>query len=125
MPAHTPEECDRLFGEHFNAGDLDALMTLYEPGGSLVRLDGSVATGHADIRRVLDRLVAMRPTLRLNVLKVVRNGEDIAMVYNDWTMSATGADGAPIERAGRAIEVVRRQADGTWRVAIDDPYARG
>jgi uncharacterized protein (TIGR02246 family) len=125
MPAHTPEECDRLFGEHVNAGDVDALMTLYEPGGSLVRLDGSVATGHADIRRVLDRLVAMRPTLRMNVLKVVRNGEDIAMVYNDWTISAKGADGAPIERAGRAIEVVRRQADGTWRVAIDDPYARG
>ena len=47
------------------------------------------------------------------------------MVYNDWTMSAKGSDGAPIERAGRAIEVVRRQADGTWRVAIDDPYARG
>jgi len=125
MPAHTPEECDRLFGEHVNAGDLDALMTLYEPGGSLVRLDGSVATGHADIRRALDRLVAMRPTLRLNVLRVVTNGEDIAMVYNDWTMSAKGADGASIERAGRAIEVVRRQADGTWRVAIDDPYARG
>jgi hypothetical protein len=45
MPARTPEECDRLFGDHVNAGDLDALMTLYEPGGSLVQRDGSVATG--------------------------------------------------------------------------------
>ena len=94
MPARTSEECDRLFGEHVNAGDLDALMTLYEPGGSLVRLDGSVATGHADIRRVLDRLVAMRPTLRLNVLKVVRNGEDIA-----W--STTTGPCRPRERMGR------------------------
>ena len=100
-------------------------MALYEPGASLVQRDGSVATGHADIRRVLDRLVAMRPTLRNNVLKVVRNSDDIAMVYNDWTMSAKGADGSPIERAGRAIEIVRRQADETWRIAIDDPYARG
>ena len=41
------------------------------------------------------------------------------------TMSAKGADGSPIERAGRAIEIVRRQADETWRIAIDDPYARG
>jgi uncharacterized protein (TIGR02246 family) len=125
MPAYTPEECDRLFDEHFNAGDVDALMALYEPGSSLVRRDGSMATGHADIRRVLDRLVAMRPTLRSNVLKVVRNDEDIAMVYNDWTISTKGSDGMPSERAGRAIEVIRRQADGTWRVAIDDPYARG
>jgi uncharacterized protein (TIGR02246 family) len=125
MPARTPEECDRLFGEHVNASDLDALMTLYEPGASLVQHDGVVATGHADIRRVLGRLVAMRPTLRLNVVKVVRTGEDVAMVYDDWTMSAKGPDGALIERSGRAIEVVRRQTDGTWRVAMDDPYARG
>jgi ketosteroid isomerase-like protein len=40
-------------------------------------------------------------------------------------MSAKGPDGVLIERSGRAIEIVRRQTDGTWRVAIDDPYARG
>ena len=54
-----------------------------------------------------------------------RTGEDLALVYNDWTLSATGADGNPIERSGKAIEVVRRQPDGSWRFAIDDPTARG
>jgi len=36
-----------------------------------------------------------------------------------------GPDGAIIEQRGKAVEVVRRQADGTWRFAIDDPFARG
>jgi ketosteroid isomerase-like protein len=40
-------------------------------------------------------------------------------------MSATDPDGNPRERAGKAIEVMRRQADGSWKLVIDDPYARG
>jgi uncharacterized protein (TIGR02246 family) len=125
MPAKTPEECNALFGQYANAGDLDALVTLYEPEASLVKQDRSVTTGHAGIREALGPLVEMRPTIRLTVAKVVRTGPDLAMLYDDWALSAKAADGTVIERAGHAIEVVRRQPDGTWRVAIDDPFARG
>ena len=125
MPARTPGECDRLFEEHVNAGEVEAVVALYEAGGSLVQHDGGVATGHAAIRGVIARLVAMQPTLRNDVVRVLTAGEELALLYNDWRMSAKGRDGKPLERAGKAIEVVRRQADGTWRFAIDDPYARG
>ncbi len=36
MPATTPEEIRRLFENRFNAGDLDSLMELYEPGAALI-----------------------------------------------------------------------------------------
>jgi ketosteroid isomerase-like protein len=58
-------------------------------------------------------------------VKVVQSGDDLAMVYNDWHMSAKRPDGQPVEASGKAIEVVRRQPDGTWRFILDDPYARG
>ncbi len=125
MRARTPGHCDRLFEEHVNAGEVEAVVALYEEGGSLVRHDGGVATGHAAIRGVIARLVAIQPTLRNDVVRVIQAGEDLALVYNDWRLSAKGRAGNVIERAGKAIEVVRRQADGTWRFAIDDPYARG
>ena len=125
MPARSPEECDRLFGEHVSAGDLDKVVALYEENASFVQHDGHVAHGHASIRQALSRLVAMRPKLRLDVVKVVAGAGDLAVVYNDWAMSATDPDGKPRERAGKAIEVMRRQPDGSWRVVIDDPYARG
>jgi uncharacterized protein (TIGR02246 family) len=124
MP-RNPEECDRLFGEHVSAGDLDKVVALYEEHASFVQHDGHVARGHAAIRQALSRLVAMRPKLRLEVIKVVAGAGDLAIVYNDWAMSATDPDGTPRERTGKAIEVMRRQPDGSWRIVIDDPYARG
>jgi len=123
--ATSPEACDRLFGEHVNAGDLDALLSLYEPTCSMVRRDGSLARGHAEIREVLGRLIVMRARMSTEIVKVVQAGDDLAMVYNDWRMSAKRPDGHPIEAVGKAIEVVRRQPDGTWRFILDDPFARG
>jgi 3-(3-hydroxy-phenyl)propionate hydroxylase len=125
MAARTPEDCDRLFGEYVNSGDLDSLVTLYEPEASLVGQDGSVATGHAAIREVLGGLIAMRAKIRMNVVKVVRAGEDLAVLYNEWSLSAPRPDGPPMEMAAKAIEVVRRQPDGTWQFAVDDPFVRG
>ena len=124
-PPTSPEACHHLFVEHFNAGDLDALLSLYEPACSLVRRDGSLARGHAEIREVLGRLIAVSARMRSEIVKVVPGGHDLAMVYNDWHVSGKRADGQPVEASGKALEVVRRQPDGTWRFILDDPYARG
>ena len=123
MAAKTPEDCDRLFGEHLNAGDAAAVAALYEPQGVLV-MGAEHVTGHAAIKHALDAFVAMKPTIQMNVTAVVRSG-DIAVLYNDWSLTGTGPDGSKVKDSGRAIEIVRRQADGTWRFVIDDPRARG
>jgi len=125
MPARTPEDCDRLFGEHINAGEVEAVVALYEEDGRFVQRDGSVAAGRPEIRKAIARLVAMQPVLRCDVVTVVKAGDGLAVLYNDWSLSAKGPDGDRIERAGKAIEIVRRQVDGTWLFAIDDPYGRG
>ncbi|HKZ05326.1 MAG TPA: SgcJ/EcaC family oxidoreductase [Methylomirabilota bacterium] len=125
MPAYEPEDCDRLFAEYLNAGNLEGLVALYEPTCAMVQRDGSLAVGHAAIRASLERLVAMKPRMDFRIIRVVPGGEGLAMVYNDWSFSAAGPDGQPVTRAGQAIEVVRRQPDGTWRLAADDPFARG
>lgn len=125
MPARKPEECDVLFGEYMNAGNLEALLALYEPTCALVQGDGGVLVGTEAIRANFTRLLAMKPRIEMAVVKVVPAGDGLALVYNDWRLTAKGPDGGPVTRAGRALEVVRRQPDGTWRLAADDPFARG
>ncbi len=124
MAARTPEDCDRLFGEYTNAGDLDALIELYEPRASLIQPDGSAATGHAAIRAALGELLGSNPRIQMKTVKMARGGDDLAVLYSEWSLATSAPDGKRTELAGSSVEVVRRQADGTWRFAIDDPRPR-
>ncbi len=124
MPARTPEEADRLFVQALNDGDLDALVDLYEATASFVPQKGPVVTGKAGIRQALSRFLAMKPQFDRRVEKVVPAGDDLALLYSRWTMTANGSDGDAVTTAGRGVELVRRHYDGTWLFAIDDPFVR-
>lgn len=125
MPARTPEDCDHLLGEYLGSGSVDDILTLYEADAVFVTQDRQILIGHAALREVMTMFAAARPRLTPNLIMVARQGETTAVIYNDWTLSHTGPDGKPVEQSGRAIEVIRRQANGTWRFAFDDPFARG
>jgi uncharacterized protein (TIGR02246 family) len=122
--ARSPEECDHLLGEFLAAGDLDAIADLYEAGATFVTEMREGRTGRDAIREAFVIFAAAKPRLRVDIVRTLRNGDDLALLYNDWTMTATSADGETIEVSGKAIETVRRQPDGTWRFAIDDPFGR-
>ena len=60
----------------------------------------------------------------MNVFKVVEAGDDLAVQFSDWTTKTKSTDGSHTETTHKAIEVVRRQPDGTWLFVFDDPFAR-
>lgn len=122
--ARTPEDADRLFGERANAGDVDGVVALYEPTATLVRQDRTMAVGTAAIREEIAALAALRPHITMGVFRVLRGGDDIAVLYNDWYATGTDRDGKHVELTGHASEIVRRQRDGTWRFVVDDPDGR-
>jgi uncharacterized protein (TIGR02246 family) len=122
--ARSPEECDHLLGEFLAVGDLDAIVDLYEVGASFVTETREVRTGRDAIRAAFVNLAAAKPQLRSHIVLTLRNGDNLSVLYNDWTMTVAGPDGKPIEMSGKAIETVCRQADGSWRFAIDDPFGR-
>jgi uncharacterized protein (TIGR02246 family) len=114
-------------GRYVNSRDLNNLVALYEAQASLVHEDGTVYRGTAAIRETMQGLFVAWPEAKItmNVVRVVRAGDDLAVLYNDWSMVGRAADGSPFAMAHKAIEIVRWQSDGTWRFAVDDPYARG
>ncbi len=121
--ADTPEETGRLLGEAMTSGDLDAALSLYEPGATFAIPrgfgEGSV-TGHDALREVLTGFLAMGPDLRISPESTLLSG-DTAMVVGHWTVKGRDADGNDIEAAGRYADIVRRQPDGSWLFVIDNP----
>jgi uncharacterized protein (TIGR02246 family) len=100
------------------------VVALYESQATFVPQDGHPITGTAAIRAAIASFAAMRPKLTMHIAKTVAFGPDLAVIYNDWTMTARSPDGSPVEGSGKAIEIVRRQEDGSWLFVLDDPFAR-
>jgi uncharacterized protein (TIGR02246 family) len=113
-----------LWADGVNRGDLDALDTLYEPDAAFVSAPGTVVTGSSAIRDANAALVALNPTATLDHLTTVRSG-DLALLISRWSLDGTGPDGEAVHVASQTSDVARRQADGTWRFAIDNPWGDG
>jgi uncharacterized protein (TIGR02246 family) len=122
MPARNPKDVDLLVIEALNAGDVEAAVALYERDATFVAEPGKPATGLQAIREAINGFLALEPRLTIEVAQVVESG-DLALLCSSWTLKGTAPDGGPIEMAGQSAEVVRRQADGTWKFVIDNPFA--
>jgi len=122
MPATEPEQIHGSFEQAFNAGDLDALMSLYEPDAALIPQPGTVVEGTAAIRDSLRWFLDRRGQITLDTTLVVRVG-NLAYLSNRWSLTgATMPDGTPAELAATTAEVARQQPDGTWLYVIDNAW---
>ena len=117
----TPEQVLASVVEGINTGNLEALMTLYEPDAAFASQPGSLAHGLAGVRQGLAAFIAMKGTLDLEVTRVLQ-ASDLALVVGKWSFTGTGADGEHVKVAGHNADVLRKQADGTWRFVIDNPW---
>jgi ketosteroid isomerase-like protein len=120
MPATTPEQVDELFSAAFNAGDVDGLVSLYEPTAPLLAHTGEIIAAPEARRAYVIEMLSLGARIDLRTSKVEVNG-DLALVFSPWSLTATNPDGSPLRMAGDSVVVLRRQQDGMWRFAIDDP----
>jgi uncharacterized protein (TIGR02246 family) len=121
MPARTPQEIHPLFTQAFAARDTEALLALYEPEAAFTPQPGQVVNGHAAIREALGGFLSLDAEFTMHSTNVVEAG-DIALLLSKWTLTGTDPSGAAVDLAGQTADVVRRQADGTWLIVIDNPY---
>ena len=120
MPTGTPEQVLASIVDGINTGNLDALMTLYESDAAFAGQPGSLAHGVAGVRQGLAGFIARKGTLDLKVTRVLQ-ASDLALVVGVWSFTGTGPDSGPVKLTGHNADVLRRQADGSWRFVIDNP----
>jgi uncharacterized protein (TIGR02246 family) len=121
MSTATPRQVLDAIVDGINAGDLDALMPLYERDAAFATQPGSLAHGAPGVREALAGFVSMSGTLDLEVTRVLEV-DDLALVTGVWSFDGTGPDGEPVTLSASNADVLRRQADGTWRFVIDNPW---
>jgi ketosteroid isomerase-like protein len=119
MAAQQPDQVIEEFVKHFNAGDLDGLLdNLYEGDAVLVPEPGpATISGTAALREVLQAFIGMNGTMKIVSATAYPHG-DIALTHSHWRLDVPDGEGME----GTTAEVVRRQPDGSWKYAIDNPW---
>jgi ketosteroid isomerase-like protein len=118
MPANTPEDICHLFQHAMADGDLESVLSLYDLEAVFVNQAGEVTKGAHELKQKLAPLAMMKTRFDYDIKHVVETG-DTALMHTKWKVSG------PQPMTVYAIEVARRQDDGTWRWLIGDPHTVG
>lgn len=104
----------------FQNGDINGVMQSYEPNAAVVFEPGKPTNDAAQLRAMFAAMAEIKPQFKYSGHDVHVAG-DIALHIAPWDMTGTGPDGQEIKETGLSVSVLRKQADGTWKLVIDDP----
>jgi ketosteroid isomerase-like protein len=116
-PVSDPKDMHAKFVALFNAGDVDGLMSLYEPEAVMNPSPGKEVRGTEAIGAALNGFLGLGGQIAIDTLVVFEGPGGIAMTHGAWKLT-----GGSMELSGKTAEVLRRQADGRWLYIIDNPW---
>lgn len=104
-----PQELVRLLVSRANAGDVEGMVALYEPDAVLDCGQGRIAAGAEAIRKFYTELLATGRKFNFGEQRP-------ALICGDLALTSTRLPNGTV-----TAEIARRQSDGSWRWAIDQP----
>jgi len=118
-----PEPIDTIneLVEAINRADLERAVRLYESGAVMLAQPGHLARGSVALREALAGFIALKPALRTDAKHVIE-ADDVALYLSRWSLSGTDPAGKPVVMNGESTDVLRRQQDGRWLIALDNPW---
>jgi uncharacterized protein (TIGR02246 family) len=109
------EDAGRAFQDTFNTGDVDGLVSLFDPEAVLVPAFGRVAVGSDALRELFTNIIMTGARFEIVEVFDVHRVGDIALATIEWKMDGADPDGNPMTIRTRPAVVFRRQVDGSWR----------
>ncbi len=124
MPATRPEEIQALVAAAFNGGDRDAFRALHEPDAvAVVPPDRRRVAGRDAILAATEPIFALAPRFESEAIATLE-ADGLCLTHYRWRLAANSRE-EPVRLSGRGTVVSRRQADGSWRIVLDDPLGPG
>lgn len=105
----------------FQKGDIDAVMSSYEPEATVVFHPEAPVSDAAQIREMFTGMSTINPIFVYKGHDVLING-DIAIHLAPWSMKGRTPDGKDVAQSGLSVSVLRKQEDGSWKMVIDNPH---
>jgi len=107
----------------FHNSDIKGVMASYEQNATVVFEPGKPVSDATMIQKMFNGAFTLNPKFSYSGHEVFISG-DIAVHYAPWTMKGTAPDGTVVKQSGLSVAVLRRQANGTWLMVIDNPHGQ-
>ena len=114
-------DADIAWSRAFETGDLEAIVSYYADDVTVLPPNLPAAVGKQAARE-LNRSQLATPGLsgswRPERVEVARS-RDIGYSWGNYVVTMTGPSGSPVDDRGKYVAIWRKQADGSWKVAVE------
>jgi uncharacterized protein (TIGR02246 family) len=118
MSKKDVEAGEKRWLEAFNGGDAAGVAQQYEADARLMAPNAPIQQGQAAIEAFVKEFVATEAQLSFALL-TIHETPDLSVAVGTYVMTIPVPGGEPQQDEGKFVEVWRRQADGSWKIADD------
>jgi len=113
-------DLDEQWSKAASARDLEKTVSFYSDDAALLAPNAPMASGKQAVRASWAALLVPGLTVSWQVTKVdVARSGDLAYLIGTYVVAMKDAQGKPADDHGKLLEVWKKQADGSWKVAAD------
>lgn len=101
----------------FNTRNVDTVLQMYDVEGIIVPEPGKAVSGKEPFRTAVEAILSIPGKMEIKTVYCLETG-DLAVGRSEWRVT----DGDEVKISAKGIEVMKRQADGGWKIVIDHAF---
>lgn len=111
------EDAHATLAAAFNTGDPAIVMSMYDTAGIIVPEPEKPVSGTEKFKEAIKAILSIKGKMEIKTVYCLQTG-NIAVGRSEWSIT----DGTEVKVKAKGIEVMRQQADGTWKIVIDHAF---
>jgi ketosteroid isomerase-like protein len=119
MNNRTPLELITTLLDARGRGDVEAAVACFEADATMVIEPDHIERGDAAIRRFTKSTFALPVTM---LARRIVDGRDVALHVGKWRLDMASHGSEAQQIVGCTTDILRKQIDGSWLVAIHNPW---
>lgn len=111
------EDAHATLAAAFNTGDVATVLSMYDFNGIIVPEPGKPVSGKEKFEEAIKAILSIKGKMEIKTVYCLQTGS-LAVGRSEWSIT----DGDEVKISAKGIEVMKQQADGTWKIVIDHAF---
>ncbi|HTI07352.1 MAG TPA: DUF4440 domain-containing protein, partial [Puia sp.] len=111
------EDAHASLAAAFNTGNVATVMNMYDHAGIIVPEPGKPVSGKEQFEEAIKAILSIKGKMEIKTVYCLQTG-GLAVGRSEWSIT----DGDDVKISAKGIEVMKQQADGTWKILIDHAF---